>query len=251
MSMKAVVLAAGRGSRLGDADDPKPLWEIAPGVGILQRQVRLLQALDIDVCVVVGYKQALVRERLGGEGVTFVENSWPDLSQSGSAHSFQFAARSAFQPLGGEEPCLMMDADIVYETGVLETIVRRAQGTTILVSPHVSADTEEVRVYGAGGRPRLLGKNLGPPQTDGMELMGEATGIVRFDPADHERVRELVDAINPDEEHEWIAQSLMNEDRIGAVHFRDELLFMEADFAEDFDRVRNEIYPEILRREGA
>ncbi len=251
--MKACFLAAGRGSRLGESDLPKPLWEIAPGITILGRQIAALRERGIDdICVVIGWKKELMRERLADAGVTFVENTHPDLAESGSAHSFQFAARSPFDPLDGKQPCLMLDADLVYERCILEPILTKNRGPSrILVSPRVKEDSEEVRVYGDNGRPRLLGKNLGPLQTRGLELLGEATGIVRFEPQDHPVVRSLVEAIRIGEEHEWIVQSLMKRDRIRAVHFPEGLLFMEADSPEDFERVRRDVYPAIVKREGA
>ena len=250
--MKACFLAAGRGSRLGESDLPKPLWEIGPGVTILGRQIVALRERGVDdICVVVGWKKELMREHLTDQGVTFVENTHPDLAESGSAHSFQFAARSAFDPLGGKESCLLLDADLVYERCILEPLLANGGPSRILVSPRVSEDSEEVRVYGDNGRPRLLGKNLGPIETRGLELLGEATGIVRFEPQDHTLVRSFVEAIKIGEEHEWIVQSLMKRDRMRAVHFPEGLVFMEADSPEDFERVRCDVYPEIVKREGA
>ena len=250
--MKACFLAAGRGSRLGESDLPKPLWEIGPGVTILGRQIDTLRERGIDdICVVIGWKSEIMREHLADSRVTLVENTHPDLAESGSAHSFQFAARSPFDPLDGKEPCLLLDADLVYERCILEPILANGGPSRILVSPRVSEDSEEVRVYGDNGRPRLLGKNLGPLQTRGLELLGEATGIVRFEPQDHPLIRSLVEAISIGEEHEWIVQSLMKRDRIRAVHFPEGLLFMEADSPEDFERVRRDVYPAIIKREGA
>ena len=40
----------------------------------------------------------------------------------------------------------------------------------------------------------------------------------------------------------------MKRDRMRAVHFPEGLLFMEADSAEDFERVRTDVYPEIVKR---
>ena len=102
--MKAVFLAAGRGSRLGASDLPKPLWEIGPRgpddptpETILGRQIDVLKRCGVkEIAVVVGFRADLVREKLADRGVTFVENTHPDITASGSAHSFSFAARSKF-----------------------------------------------------------------------------------------------------------------------------------------------------------
>lgn len=261
--MKAVVLAAGRGSRLGPTDLPKPLWSIADGVTIVGRQIELLCELGVEVGVVVGWRADLVRERLADLDVRFVANTHPDISASGTAHSLQFAACSDFDPLGGDEPCLLLDADLVYERAVLRSIVE-SSGTALLVSPATLSDDEEVRVYADDGRPRLIGKGLRPPLTDGLHLLGEATGIVRYDPVDHAFVRAALDwhvgrgadATRPfgpvgiGTEHEVLSQFLMQRDRIEARVLADGMLFMEADFPEDFERARADVYPEILRRDA-
>jgi len=238
--VKAVFLAAGRGSRLKTADLPKPLWEIGGGVSILGRQIQLLQSFGVtDIAVVIGWRKELVRERLGHTGVTFVENTHPDISESGTSHSFQFAACSEFAPIDGETPCLLLDADLVYERAVLETILRdTTPGSRLLASPNINEDAEEVRVYDSAGTPRLIGKGLRAPMTDGLSVTGEATGIVRFEPEDHTLVRGALDWLvgrgdrraygysGIASEHEELAQYLMNLGRLGAIRFEPDLLFI-------------------------
>ena len=262
--MKAVFLAAGRGSRLGASDLPKPLWEIGPRgpddptpETILGRQIDVLKRCGVkEIAVVVGFRADLVREKLADRGVTFVENTHPDITASGSAHSFSFAARSKFAPLDGKQPCLLFDADLVYERAVLDTILR-ADESCLLVVPDVGADSEEVRVYGRGSVPVRIGKGIGPPLSDGLELIGEATGIVRFEAQDHALVRAQLDWLleygyaRIASEHEELAQYLMLSGALGATCCEPGLLFMEADFPEDFERVRAEVYPRILERDGA
>jgi len=269
--LKAVLLAAGRGSRLGPTELPKPLWEIGPRaaddpaqVAIVERQVLLLQALGVNVIVVVGWRQEQVRDRLGSLGVTFVENTHPTISDSGTSHSLQFAANAPAAPFDGKEPCLLLDADLVYERRVLEDVVGSQGPSRLFVSPTSAGDAEEVRVYGDGARPRLIGKGLRPPLTDGLQLIGEATGILRFEPEDHAVVRAGLDWLvggatgsraygfsGIASEHEELAQYLMTLERLAAVRLDADLLFMEADFPEDFERVRAEVYPRILERDGA
>ncbi len=56
--MKAIILAAGMGSRLGKPH-PKPLTVLSTGESILARQVRLLKELisEDDIIVVNGFKK--------------------------------------------------------------------------------------------------------------------------------------------------------------------------------------------------
>ena len=72
---RAIILAAGYGSRMGalTADRPKALLEI-DGWSLIDRQLDALRRCGIDdVTLVVGYQQRRLREHLGNR-VTFVEN---------------------------------------------------------------------------------------------------------------------------------------------------------------------------------
>ena len=64
--MQALILAAGKGSRLDDhLGRPKCLREVGD-VPLLHHQLAALAAVDVlDVLVVVGYEQASVRDSVG------------------------------------------------------------------------------------------------------------------------------------------------------------------------------------------
>ncbi|MAG58369.1 MAG: hypothetical protein CMJ83_18940 [Planctomycetes bacterium] len=270
--MKAILLAAGRGSRLKADELPKPLWEIGPTslqdptpISLLERQIRCLKDAGIDdIGVIVGWRRDTVIERVAHLGVTIIENLHSDISASGTSHSFQFAVRSEWNPLDGTEPVLLMDGDLAYERDVLRAIVEVPPGPSrMLISPLTSKDSEEVRVYGRDGRPVLLGKGLRTPIIDGLDLLGEATGIIRFEPGDHPFVREMLDWLvgvpgqssgfgyaHIASEHEELSQYLMTLGRLEALPVPDDLLFMEVDFQEEFDELSASIYPRILDRDS-
>src|SRR6188768_3040167 len=74
-SMRGIILAAGRGSRLngGNGDMPKCLVTVG-GETLLSRNVRILRAAGVeDVTIVVGCAAATVRRTL--PDLTFVENA--------------------------------------------------------------------------------------------------------------------------------------------------------------------------------
>jgi len=268
--MKAVILAAGQGSRLGAEGLPKPLFEIGPRslldpapVSLLERQILCLRQAGVGaIAVVVGFLKEVMEERLLPLKVELIVNRHPDLKASGTTHSFQFAACSTFDPLGGLEPLLLLDGDLAYEQQVLSGIAGHQAGTRLLVAPEVCGDEEEVRVYGRHGEPCLLGKGLGPPVTAGLGLLGEAAGIIRFDPREHALVRGLLDWLvgRPGgapghgyagiaSEHEELSQYLMNLGALGAEVLPTGRLFMEVDFPAEFEKLRREVYPAILERD--
>lgn len=109
--MKAIIIAAGRGSRIGrlTSDAPKALLQLGTDT-ILDRTVAMLRAAGVrDIVVVRGYMSA----RIEVEDVTFVENeNWQDTEVLGSI----FAARAHLQ---GD--VIILYSDIVFEARTLST----------------------------------------------------------------------------------------------------------------------------------
>jgi choline kinase len=112
---RAVILAAGEGSRLRPLTDrqPKCLVELC-GAPLLDRQVATLGSAGItDVTVVVGYRADAVVAR----GYRTVLN--PDYAATNMVHSL-FCARDAFR---GDRDLLVAYGDIVYERRVLAALL--------------------------------------------------------------------------------------------------------------------------------
>ncbi|HHH27028.1 MAG TPA: nucleotidyltransferase, partial [Polyangiaceae bacterium] len=81
---RAIVLAAGRGSRLVTEDEPPKPLRLVGGVPLLVRILRTLQAEGIrEAVVVIGHRgdeirQALLREPTLGLELSFVDNPQND-----------------------------------------------------------------------------------------------------------------------------------------------------------------------------
>jgi choline kinase len=111
--MRAIIIAAGRGSRLGSITDhiPKPLVKVN-GMSILGRQISLLNEMGVeDVIIVTGYK----RDAIKFENVKYVVNG--DYSTTEQLFSLM-TARSFFS---GE--LIVAYGDIIYDRKILEKIV--------------------------------------------------------------------------------------------------------------------------------
>lgn len=123
--MKAVVLAAGEGTRLRPltADRPKPLVELG-GTSLLERNAATLAAAGVtDLTVVTGYRAEDVRDL----GFETVHN--PAYAETDMVHSL-FAARDAF-PADGD--LVVSYGDIVYERGVVERLLECTEPVCVVV----------------------------------------------------------------------------------------------------------------------
>lgn len=280
-SYQAVILAAGRGSRLAEhtREVPKALLPIGPRsrtdatqTNFLRRQVELLRELSVrDIVVVVGCLREQIFEAAEHWDVPlhFVVNPTPDMGTSGSLHSFQFATRSPHGVLDGTRQTLLMDGDIVYHRDVLARLLDAPERSALLVSQAHRGDDEEVLVYGSPEHPRFLGKGLRPRLVDGEPCQGEAVGIVKLAPADHALARDSIDWMLGDPsapegsgrhkgfgparratEHEELTQRFMRYGKMQCVLFGAELPFMECDDAHEYKRVRESLYPRVLDLEA-
>ena len=131
---KAIIVAAGRGSRLGDKTQeiPKCMVQVA-GRSILHHQLRALTAAGVnDVVVVRGYRGELI----DGDGLPlrFVENpEWPRNNILNSLLYAEAEMQSGF---------FFSYSDIVYAPAVAAALAQAARQA-------MSAGTEDERIAGA------------------------------------------------------------------------------------------------------
>ncbi len=186
--MRAIILAAGRGSRLGvhTADRPKCLVELA-GRTLLDRQIVALREVVDDIVVVRGY----AAEHIATPGVRYVDNH--DYATRNTVDSLM-KARALF-----EGDCLVCYSDLVYETRLLRDLI----ASTHAVGVAVDVDFEEYWVARCGSVAedseslRLKGDRitrLGDPAPGPEDIDGRFVGLLRFDTQGAQAVTEVYDA---------------------------------------------------------
>lgn len=264
--LKAVILAAGAGSRLGPlgATTPKPLLPIDgrdPALTFLDWHLRALAAVGADAIYLVGNAR-LVGTRvaaLADVSAEWILNPTTAPALSGSAHSAWFAWQSPHRILDGRSRVILMDADIVYDPSVLaDLIAAPADRSRILVCTEHRDSGEEVLVFAPADRPRSarrLGKGLaGTAEVAGLACIGEATGITLWEPADHAALAERSDwairhsPAGPRSEHEDVTQQMMGRERVAIVSFGGERPFLEVDTAADYRVLVEEVAPRLRAR---
>jgi len=121
--MRAIIIAAGRGSRLGHITNnlPKPLVEVN-GKSILERQISLFNKMGIsDIVVVTGYR----RDKIKFKNIKYVVNN--DYSTTEQLYSLM-KARDVFS---GE--LIVSYGDIIYDEEILRKIVNQEDNFLLAV----------------------------------------------------------------------------------------------------------------------
>lgn len=172
--MKAIILSAGQGSRLGHLthDRPKCLIEFA-GRGLLDRQLDALAANGVDeVVVVTGFRddqiEAALARRSGGPRVRTVFNPFYKVADNlGSL----FVAR---HELAGD--VLVWNGDtLVSDELMARVLANRAAGICVTIDRKDRYDDDDMKVIVADdGRLRAIGKRIA------TGVNAESIGLLAF-----------------------------------------------------------------------
>lgn len=228
----AILLAAGRGRRLG-SDAPKCLLEI-DGKTLLERHVENMRAAGITrLVVVVGFQKEAILSRLSGLGsealrIETLEN--PDF-QRGSIVSLAVAAHLL------EEGAIWMDADVLYPAALLERLVSSPHENCVLCDTRSEEQGEEMMLGIRGGRVLAIARRVGAD----WDLCGEAVGFAKVGPAGGKLMaailRREVAAGRLDQEYEAAMNEAFRELPFGYEPVSD-FDWTEIDFVEDVEKAR-------------
>ncbi len=182
--MKAIIIAAGQGSRLSPATDDKPkcLLEVE-GKTIMQRQLEVLKQCGInDIVVVRGYKG----EMLDYQGIQYCENT--DYKNNNVLRSLFYAESEM------NDEFVFSYSDILFEQEVLENLLQNQAEISLVIDTdwlvhyehryqHPIEEAELVMVE--NNRITKIGKDVVKPQ----EAYGEFIGLARFSKSGAEILR--------------------------------------------------------------
>jgi len=246
--MHAVILAAGRGSRLAEFNPegrPKCLLSFG-GRSLLARHLDLLYQFGVrQADLVVGYEADQVIEHVGRL------TSRPDVAfhfnpryEQGSVISL-WAAR---ETLVSGTHIVLMDADVLYHPAMLQRLLQTSHRNCFLLDRGFLNDEESVKIAIRNGIMVDFRKKL----TDGLvyDQVGESVGFFRFDAEVSARIAEECARLDTeglaDAPYEEVLRNLLLE-QPDAFAYEDVsgLPWVEIDFPEDVVRARDMILPAI------
>lgn len=243
--MRTVILAAGRGSRLGKftEDKPKPLVEVG-GKPIIEHMLDSLKEVGLkDIIMVVGYRREkfeYLRERYPDISFAFIEN--PVYSKTNTAYSLWLAKdhiRDGF---------FLLNGDVIFHPSIMRRLCSLPQSDVIVVE-RKDVDEEEVKVKIVDNTVKKISKRVPLDEAD-----AEFVGILKFSAFSASKYLDLLDhAISLDKKYNMYFDDVI-EDLAQDVYVYTmdigELPCMEIDTEDDLNRACSSIWPEIEGKLG-
>jgi choline kinase len=186
--MKAIILSAGQGSRLGHLVDQAPKCLIDfNGRTLLDRQLDTLETNGVHEAVVVtGFHDDRVEEALakrsGGPAVRTIFNPFYKVADNTGS---LYIAR---EELSGD--CLVWNGDTLVSNALMKRVVANERaGICVTIDRKDGYDEDDMKVVEDGGRLKAIGKRL-----ELSTVNAESIGLLAFRSGGAERFREAIEA---------------------------------------------------------
>ena len=235
----AIILAAGRGYRLGALTErePKCFLRVGP-LTLLEHQMEALARFGVSpVVVVTGYHSDVVSARVNGSA-QLVEN--PRHASTNSLYSLWLAREFA------RDGFVLLNADVLFDPEVLRRVLESPHEQAFAVERRTGFDAEEMKVELEGDRIRAMSKSLEPARSH-----AENVGVLKFSaPGARLLFDKIEDLLAADGEQQFCPfafDALAHELPLYAVPVED-LPWIEIDFLEDLRRAREVVWPAVEAR---
>jgi choline kinase len=247
--MRAIILAAGRGLRLQQADErqfPKCLLQFG-GMSLLERHLRMLRNAGVeDIVLALGFRHDRVEAELDRlhwqPRPEIIVNPRFDL---GSVLTVDTVAAALTR--GGD--VLLMDADVLYDERIADALAAGAGPVNrVLIDRDFEAGDEPVKLCLSAGVPVELRKQLAADLQ--YDTIGESVGFFRFDETAARRLAALVAGYVERDcahmPHEEAVRDLLREgSQIFEVADVTGAPWIEIDFPVDVLRAAHEVLPQL------
>lgn len=238
--MYVVILAAGRGSRLGAGPVPKPLTPIGPGgMTLLGNQVDVLsRAVGRDrIAVVVGYEAKQVID--AHPDLLYVHN---DRYASTNTSKSLLAALPKF-----DDDVMWINGDLYFEEPAVRLLLQTHADCSRTLVDRSRTGEEEIKytLFPDGSIDQISKKVAGTP-------LGESLGMQVVTRADRPR---LIDALQRTGDRDYFEKALELCTQARSIRLMPvdvgQQFCMEVDFPQDLERVRRHVGERLARGTAA
>lgn len=240
--MKAVILAAGQGTRIRSVhgEHPKCLIEV-DNATILDHQLEALSMAGInDVAIVVGYEKEqiidhVMNRKLRAPRIHFIEN--PAFAITNNIYSLWLA----LEWLRGDG-FVVLNADVIFDADVLEVAVRTNTPLSMIVDPLWRDETMKVIIQ--GDRILQMSKNISREQSSGTYI-----GITIFSRTIQSRFFDKMNAVisagRVNDFFNVAVQELVDEGVHVGYTSTDGLAWAEIDDPTDLSFAQQNVFPQL------
>lgn len=239
--MQAIIMAAGKGSRLGALTEEKPkcFLEIN-GIKIIEFLIALLHEKNIyDIVLVTGYKHNVIEDYLKDiEGLTFVYNPF---------YEFVNVLGSFFvaQDMVKNDDLIFMHADTLCAPDIFEEMLQTA-GDMVLPVDFKECDEEAMKVMTQNGKLIAISKQIPCSQGEG-EFIGIAKICKNVLPDLKAASLKLMEQKAFHSYFEGAVAELINDNKylLQTIDIRGRF-WGEIDFEEDYQGIRQRMPQELI-----
>lgn len=238
MGVQALILAAGRGSRLGKLTEnlPKPLLQVG-SKRLVHRQLEMLSEASVGpVGMVLGYRAGQIVDEVGSQAEYIYNHHW---ETTNSLFSFVQARDWVYEDL------LLMNCDLLLHPKICDQLLDA--GPDSFAYDSTSGDAREhMKVNLESGHLNEMSKQLPNPR-----ISGENVGMLYFSAATAQRLFEIgYELIEAGHTTDWVGiavQRLAKEVPLKGVDIAG-LAWVEIDSAYDLQKAKKEVLPAIQKR---
>ncbi|MCG7408761.1 phosphocholine cytidylyltransferase family protein [Paenibacillus sp. ACRRX] len=225
--MKAILLAAGRGTRISRMIEEIPKCVLpVDGIPLIRRSVLMLLERNIQPIVCVGYCRTKIYEALEGLDVTYYFN--PFYNVTNSIASFWFAREEL------TEETIIMNGDVYIDDTILNLIVETKKDCALMVDTGRTVEGDYFLQL-ENGYIKKYGKDL-PLK----ERTCEYVGMGKIRPKFLVEFKGKLESLIGDQQHQlwWenILYSLIEEKNIETIDIKG-MFWSEIDYFDDYERI--------------
>ena len=224
--MKAIILAAGIGSRLGNLD-PKPLTKLSNGESILQRQINYLsEYIGINnIYIIVGYKKDVIMEAF--PELLYIYNNCYDTTNTSKSLLL------GLQKIDEKEDVIWLNGDVVFEKALLLQIINCSQSCMAVNTKEVGEEEIKYNVFDDG--------NIKDVSKTVSSALGEAVGINKIMASDLPLFKVKLEKCDYQDYFEKALElSIQDGMKIMPVNIN-KYLCMEIDFEDDLEQINKQL----------
>ena len=229
--MRALILAAGRGTRISRylSGRPKCTVDIGGGITLIENTIRQLRGMGIkDIGILLGYNQEVIREILKEHDIKFYYNPFFDVTNSIASAWF------ARDFITNEDDIMIMNGDVFVDDSLLE-IIKEETLSPVLFCDETRKEEADYKFYYEDNRLLKYGKEL-----EGEDITAEYIGIAKIGKEFISTFKnELESMINKQQHYLWWENALYELSKEKDIYVKDVegRFWAEVDYMEDYERI--------------